>query len=152
MNNDFRCNCPITSALDIVGDKWTLVIIKQMLLEGKKTFKDFSESDEAIASNILSSRLKMLEEYKMISKEKLPHNKKTNIYLLTEKGLGLTPTIIELTLWSDGNIREYHSSLISDNRIEMVKNNKEETIKMLIESYKTKNWPQQNLNGIKTSV
>ena len=136
MNNDFRFNCPITSALDIVGDKWTLVIIKQMLLEGKKTFKDFSDSDEAIASNILSSRLKMLEEYKMISKEKLPHNKKTNIYLLTEKGLGLTPTIVELTLWSDGNIREYHSSIISDSRIEMVKNNKEESIKMIVKSYK----------------
>ena len=151
MEIKFRCDCPATCALDLVGDKWTLVIIKQMLLEGKKTFKDFSESDEAIASNILSSRLKMLEEFKMISKEKLPHNKKTNIYLLTEKGLGLTPTIVELTLWSDGNIREYHSSLISDNRIEMVKKNKEESIKMLVESYKTKNW-QQNLNGIKTSI
>ena len=138
MNNDFRCNCPITSALDIVGDKWTLVIIKQMLLEGKKTFKDFSESDEAIASNILSSRLKMLEEFKIITREKLPHNKKTNIYLLTEKGLGLTPTIIELTLWSDLNIREYHSSIISDSRIEMVKKNKEESIKMIVESYKHK--------------
>ena len=136
MNNNFRCNCPITSAIDIVGDKWTLVMIKLMLLEGIKTFKDFSESDEAIASNILSSRLKMLEEYKMISKEKLPHNKKTNIYLLTEKGLGLTPTIVELTLWSDGNIREYHSSIISDSRIEMVKNNKEESIKMIVKSYK----------------
>ena len=136
MNNDFRCKCPITSALDIVGDKWTLVIIKQILLEGKKTFKDFSDSDEAIASNILSSRLKMLEKYKMIRKEKLPHNKKTNIYLLTEKGLGLTPTIVELTLWSDGNVREYHSSIISDSRIEMVKKNKEEAIKMIVESYK----------------
>ena len=136
MKNSFRCNCPITTALDIVGDKWTLVIIKQMLLEGKKTFKDLSESDEAIASNILSSRLKMLEKYKMIRKEKLPHNKKTNIYLLTEKGLGLTPTIVELTLWSDGNVREYHSSIISDSRIEMVKKNKEEAIKMIVESYK----------------
>lgn len=136
MNNDFRCKCPITSALDIVGDKWTLVIIKQMLLEGKKTFKDFSESDEAIASNILSSRLKMLEKYKMIRKEKLPHNKKTNIYLLTEKGLGLTPTIVELTHWSDSNLREYHSSIISDSRIEMVRNNKEESIKMIVKSYK----------------
>ena len=138
MKNSFRCNCPITTALDIVGDKWTLVIIKQMLLEGKKTFKDLSESDEAIASNILSSRLKMLEEYKMISKEKLPHNKKTNIYLLTEKGLGLTPTIIELTLWSDLNIREHHSSIISDSRIEMIKKNKEESIKMIVENYKQK--------------
>lgn len=136
MTNKFRCNCPITSALDILGDKWTLVIIKQMLLERKKTFKDFSESDEAIASNILSSRLKMMEEYKIISKEKLPDNKKTNIYLLTEKGLGLTPTIVELTLWSDGNIREFHSSIISDSRIEMVKNNKEESIKMIVENYK----------------
>ena len=138
MNNNFRCNCPITSALDIVGDKWTLVIIKQMLLEGKKTFKDFSESDEAIASNILSSRLKMLEEFKIITREKLPHNKKTNIYVLTEKGLGLTPTIIELTLWSDLNIREHHSSIISDSRIEMVKKNKEESIKMIVEIYKQK--------------
>lgn len=136
MNNDFRCNCPITSALDIVGDKWTLVIVKQMLLEGKKTFKNFSESDESIASNILSSRLKMMEEYNIISKEKLPDNKKTNIYLLTEKGLGLTPTIVELTLWSDSNIREYHSSIKTDSRIEMVKNNKEESIKMIVESYK----------------
>jgi DNA-binding HxlR family transcriptional regulator len=136
MNNNFRCSCTITSALDIVGDKWTLVIIKQMLLEGKKTFKDFSDSDEAIASNILSSRLKMLEEYKMISKEKLPHNKKMNIYILTEKGLGLTPAIVELMLWSDGNIREFNSSIISDSRIEMVKNNKEESIKMIVESYK----------------
>ena len=66
----FAVIAPITSAIDIIGDKWTLVIIKQMLLEGKKTFKDFSESNEAIASNILSSRLKKLEEFKMISKGK----------------------------------------------------------------------------------
>jgi DNA-binding HxlR family transcriptional regulator len=72
MKNTFRCNCPITSALDIVGDKWTLVLIKQMLLEGKKTFKDFSESDEAIATNILSSSLKMLKAYKIISKKNCP--------------------------------------------------------------------------------
>jgi len=143
MKKIFRCNCPITSALDIVGDKWTLVIIKQMLFEGKKTFKDFSESDEAIASNILSARLKKLEEYNIISKGKLPDNKKTNIYLLTEKGLSLTPTIVELTLWSDGNIREFHPKLYSDDRIEMVTNNKEGFIKILRDNYKTENWSQQ---------
>jgi len=148
MKNTFRCNCPITSALDIIGDKWSLVIIKQMLFEGKKTFKDFSESDEAIASNILSSRLKMLEEYKIISKGKLPNNKKTNIYLLTEKGLSLIPTIVELTLWCEGNIREFHPELYSDDRIKMLKHNKEHFIKMLLENYKTENWPKQNLNNI----
>ncbi len=60
MNNKFRCNCPITSALDILGDKWTLVIIKQMLLQNKKTFKDFTNSEEAIATNILTVRMKNL--------------------------------------------------------------------------------------------
>ena len=145
MKDDFRCACPITSALDIIGDKWTLVIIKQMLLEDKKTFKDFSESSESIASNILSSRLKMLEEYKMISKCKLPDNKKTNIYLLTEKGLDLTPTIVELTLWSDENVREIHPNLYSDDRIEMVKKDKEGFIEILVKNYKEKNWQEQNL-------
>ena len=70
MKNQFRCTCPITSALDILGDRWTLVIIKQMLLEGKKTFKDFLESEEDIATNILSSRLKMLEKFDLIYKTK----------------------------------------------------------------------------------
>ena len=139
MNKKFRCNCPITSALDILGDKWTLVIIKQMLIEGKQTFKDFFESDEAIATNILSSRLKMLEEYKMIRKEKLPHNKKTNIYLLTEKGLSLTPVIVELALWGEDNLKMIHPSLVSDNRIEKLKKNKDITIKMLVDNYKVEN-------------
>ena len=139
MNKKFRCNCPITSALDISGDKWTLVIIKQMLIEGKQTFKDFLESDEAIATNILSSRLKMLEEYKMIRKEKLPHNKKTNIYLLTEKGLSLTPVIVELALWGEDNLKMIHPSLVSDNRIEKLKKNKDITIKMLVDNYKVEN-------------
>jgi DNA-binding HxlR family transcriptional regulator len=96
MRQDFRCDCPFTSALDIVGDKWILVIIKQMLIEGKETFKDFTEADEAIATNILSAKLKFLEEVGLIIKTQRPDNKKTNLYLLTEKGLALTPVLVEL--------------------------------------------------------
>jgi DNA-binding HxlR family transcriptional regulator len=81
MRQDFRCNCPFTSALDVLGDKWMLVIVKQMLIEGKETFKDFTEADEAIATNILSSKLKFLEEVGIIIKTKRPDNKKTNHYL-----------------------------------------------------------------------
>ena len=105
LNKFFRCNCPVTSALDIVGDKWTLVVIKLMLLEQKKTFKEFSESDESIAPSILSNRLKTLEKIGFITKQKLPDNQKTNHYFLTEKGLSLTPVIIELALWSHHNIK-----------------------------------------------
>ena len=95
----------IISAIDIVGDKWTLVIIKQMLLEHKKTFKEFSEGEESIATNILSSRLKNLENIGFISKMKPSDNKKTNLYPLTTKGLSLTPVIIELALWTNYNVK-----------------------------------------------
>ena len=143
MQNQFRCRCACTSALDIVGDKWTLVIIKDMILLKKRTFKDFSESDESISTNILSSRLKMLLEYEIIRKEKLPDNKQKNIYILTQKGLNLTPVIIDLMLWSDGNLRENHSTLVPTVQLDSVKNDKEGFISMLIENYKKKNWLQQ---------
>ena len=142
MENNFRCNCPITSALDIIGDKWSLVIIKQMLVQDKKTFKDFLESDESIATNILASRLKMLEKYEIITKEKLPNNKKVNLYILTEKGLELTPLIGELVIWSYNNISEYHTCLVPDERLEQLKNNKTEFLASVVENYKKENWKQ----------
>ncbi|MDB4286160.1 helix-turn-helix transcriptional regulator [bacterium] len=145
MENKFRCSCPCTSALDIIGDKWTLVIIKDMILSNKQTFKDFHESDEGIATNILSTRLKMLTEYKIIRKGKLPNNKQKNIYTLTEKGLDLTTTIVDLMLWSDRNLREYHSTLIPEEQFEPAKKDKEGFINMLVENYKKKNWLHQEV-------
>lgn len=139
MKSQFRCNCPITSALDILGDKWTLTLIKLMLVEGRKTFKDFLESKEAISSNILSDRLKMMGEYNIITKKSTPNNKKSNFYLLTEKGLDLTPTLVEITLWSDRNIREYHPTLMSEEKIAIIKKNKSQYINSLIENYKKQN-------------
>ena len=136
MKNDFRCTCPITSALDILGDKWSLVVIKQMLFEGRSTFKDFTDSPEAIATNILSARLKMLENYGIIEKAKLPTNKKTNIYTLTEKGYSLTPVLIELTLWSKYHIQEFNPGLNLDKELEKVEKNKEEAYQLIIDNYK----------------
>ena len=139
MELKFRCNCPITSALDILGDKWMLVIIKQMLTEDKKTFKDFTESDEAIATNILSSKLKCLEELGIIIKTQLPDNKKTNLYLLTEKGLALTPIIVELSIWSDENVRELNKIMSDSPEIAVMKSDKAAFIEMIKENYKAKN-------------
>lgn len=113
MNHKFRCDCPFTSALDVLGDKWMLVIVKLMLLEFKETFKDFMESEESIATNILSTKLKLLEEFEIIQKSKRPNNKKTNLYHLTEKGLALTPILVELATWSDAHLRDFHP-LIQD--------------------------------------
>ena len=127
----FRCDCPITSALDVVGDKWTLVIIKLMLLEYKKTFKDFYESDESIAPNILSARLKTLSKTGFITKVNHPDNKKTFIYNLTEKGLSLTPVITELASWSHNNVRESDIYMLNMN----IKN-KSKLNQQIIDKYK----------------
>jgi len=108
MKKEFRSGCPIASSLDIIGDKWTLLIIRDMLVEHKKTFKEISDSYEKIAPSILSARLKLLATYKLITKRKFPENKKENIYLLTEKGIHLAPLIIEFSLWGNSNVREFN--------------------------------------------
>ena len=135
MEEFFRCQCPITSGLDIFGDKWTLVIIKQMLFEEKSMFKDFTESQESIATNILSSRLKMLEKFGIIKKGNKPDNKKVNIYTLTEKGLSFTPILIELMIWSDENIQEFHPGLNIDPSLDTMRKNKEQSVKHIIKTY-----------------
>jgi DNA-binding HxlR family transcriptional regulator len=115
-----------------------LVIVKQMLLEGKETFKHFTESDEAIATNILSTKLKLLEDIGIVSKNKLPDNKKTNIYLLTEKGLALTPIIVELANWSDHHLRDVHPSLMNGEAIKLLRNDKSAFADMLKRNYREK--------------
>ena len=131
MKKEFRSGCPISSALDIVGDKWSLLIIRDMLVKHKKTFKEISDSDEKIAPSILSARLKLLESYKLIFKTKVPDNKKENIYLLTEKGIRLTPIIIEFSLWGNSNMREFNE--IDD--IEVLKLDKNLLIQRVQDSY-----------------
>ncbi|MEL6562613.1 MAG: helix-turn-helix domain-containing protein [Bacteroidota bacterium] len=138
MKQEFRCDCPITSALDVLGDKWMLVIIKQMLIEEMRTFKAFIESDEAISTNILSLKLKCLERYGLITRKNHPTNKKTKLYHLTEKGLSLTPIVVELALWSDNSLREFNPIMRESDELELMKKNKEKFIEKLKASYREK--------------
>ena len=138
MRQDFRCNCPFTSALEVLGDKWILVIVKQMLIEGKETFKDFTESEEAIATNILSAKLKFLEEVGLIIKTQRPDNKKTNLYLLTEKGISLTPILVELATWSDKNLRDIHPTIVNGEAMEFLRNDKTAFANEIEKKYKEK--------------
>ena len=133
MMKKFRSGCPISSTLDVLGDKWSLLIIRDMLIKHKKTFKEISDSDERIAPSILSARLKLLASYKLIFKTKAPNNKKENIYLLTEKGIRLTPIIIEFSLWGDSNMREFNQIDIIDG----LKADKSVIIKTIQDNYKS---------------
>ena len=133
MKKEFRSGCPLSSTLDIVGDKWSLLIIRDMLIKHKKTFKEISDSCERIAPSILSARLKLLASYKLIFKTKAANNKKENIYLLTEKGIRLTPIIIEFSLWGYSNMREFNQIDIIDG----LKADKSVVIKTTQDNYKS---------------
>lgn len=113
MKNIFRSSCPLASMLDVIGDRWSLLIVRDMIGAHKKTFKEISASNEAIAPSVLSSRLSLLESFDIITKRKLPSNKKENIYLLTKKGIDLTPLLVEGILWSDMHIRDFNPKMDS---------------------------------------
>lgn len=94
-----RSDCPISCSLDVFGDKWSLLIIRDVMLRGKLSYSEFLESEEKIATNILASRLKALEAAHILSKQVSPANKSKFLYHLTEKGIDLLPIIIEMMDW-----------------------------------------------------
>lgn len=95
-----KSNCPQYLALDVFGDKWTLLIIRDMIIEEKTHFREFLQSKEKIASNILTNRLQSMEEEGLIHKKNDPNHKQKIIYLLTRKGIDLFPILLENARWS----------------------------------------------------
>jgi len=95
-----RSDCPISSSLDVWGDKWSLLIVRDLMFSKQCTYGDFLKSDEKIATNILASRLLMLEQNGIITKQDHPESKVKVLYKLTEKGIDLMPLLIEINLWA----------------------------------------------------
>ena len=96
---DHRSRCPINLSLEVFGDKWSLIIIRDIMFSGKRYFRELLESEEKIASNILTDRLVMLEHEGIITKTDDPDHKLKFIYLLTEKGIDLLPIMAEIGAW-----------------------------------------------------
>lgn len=97
--NKTRSDCPISCSLDIFGDKWSLLIIRDIMLRNKVSYSEFLHSEENIASNILVSRLGVLEAENILVKEVSPENKSKFVYSLTQKGADLLPIVIEIMDW-----------------------------------------------------
>lgn len=95
-----RSHCPVNFGLEAFGDKWALLILRDIIFRGKKTFGEFLKSEEKFATNILTSRLEHLVEEGILTKEPLAEDSRKDAYLLTEKGLDLIPVIFEIILWS----------------------------------------------------
>lgn len=99
--NQKRSDCPISSSLDVWGDKWTLLIIRDLMEAKTCTYGDFLKSPEGIATNILAARLRALEEDGMVLKLDHPDSKAKVLYKLTQKGIDLLPVLIEINLWAE---------------------------------------------------
>jgi len=101
MDQKKRSNCPVSCSLDIWGDKWSLLIVRDLLDNQPCTYGDFLKAGEKIATNILATRLQMLEENGIITKSEHPDSKAKVLYQLTPKGIDLLPIIIEIGFWAD---------------------------------------------------
>lgn len=95
-----RSHCPINYALESFGDKWTLLIIRDLMFKAKQSYGDFLTSNEKISTNILADRLKRLEELGIVSKDVNEKNRSKVIYSLTQKGRDILPIMLEITEWS----------------------------------------------------
>ena len=97
---DLRSDCPINYALEFLGDKWSLLIIRDFVFEGKRYYKDLLNAKEGIATNVLSDRLKRLEAMGIVRSEKSEANRRMKQYTLTDKGKDLIPILLDIIEWS----------------------------------------------------
>ena len=94
-----RSTCPISFGLDIFGDRWTLLVLRDLVLHGKTRFAEMQASDEQIASNILADRLQRLECFGLIERLPDPDDRRQKVCRVTDKGLTLTPVLLEIAAW-----------------------------------------------------
>jgi DNA-binding HxlR family transcriptional regulator len=99
MSQTHRSSCPIACSLDLVGDRWTLLVIRDMMFLGKQRFEEFLESPEGISTNILASRLKSLEEMGLVEKQPYSNHPRRMNYQLTERGKSLRPILKAIAVW-----------------------------------------------------
>ena len=99
-NKRRQTGCPVAFGLDTFGDRWSLLVIREIMLRGKKTYSEFMEMDESIATNILIDRLKHLEAEGIVIKTRDPENRRSFVYTLTKKGRDLAPIMLEIIIWS----------------------------------------------------
>jgi DNA-binding HxlR family transcriptional regulator len=106
---DISPRCPISFAMNMLGDRWSLLIIRDMMLFGRRRYSEFLASGEGISTNILADRLKQMQQRGLVEKFGDPSNRKASVYLLTDKGLRLFPVLLEVIRW--GQQHDEHSMI-----------------------------------------
>jgi len=101
MSSKEKSNCPINLSLEVVGDRWTLLIIRDMMFAGKRHFREFLQSDEGISSRTLADRLQTLQEEGIVTRHDDPEHKLKAVYRLTQAGIDLLPVLLNLGSWGN---------------------------------------------------
>jgi len=107
-----RSGCPLNASVEMLGDRWSLLIIRDMMLRGSRTFKEFLQSYEGIASNILADRLRKLATHGIIATQQDPSDGRKQIYQLTKKGIDLAPVLTEMVLWAAAHEETENQALV----------------------------------------
>jgi DNA-binding HxlR family transcriptional regulator len=108
----WRSGCPLNASVEILGDRWSLLIIRDMMLRGFRSYKEFLTSYERIATNILADRLRNLEVHGIIESRKDPEDGRRLIYQLTRKGIELAPVLTEMVLWAAAHEETQNQALV----------------------------------------
>jgi DNA-binding HxlR family transcriptional regulator len=111
-----RSECPLNASVEMLGDRWSLLIIRDMMLRGSRTYKEFLDCYEGIATNILADRLRKLVAYGIITTKRDPADGRKLIYLLTAKGIDLAPVLTEMVLWAAGHEETGNQALVQQMR------------------------------------
>jgi DNA-binding HxlR family transcriptional regulator len=110
----WRSGCPLNASVEILGDRWSLLIVRDMMLRGFRSYKEFLESYEGIATNILADRLRKLEAHGIITTSREPSDGRRVIYSLTPKGIDLAPVLTEMVLWAAGHEKTENAALVRE--------------------------------------
>ncbi len=134
-----RSGCPVSMSLEQFGDRWSLLIIRDMMVRGYQTFKQFQESGEGISSNILSDRLRTLEAAGIVMPEPDENDARRVNYRLTQKGIDLAPVMLELLIWG----AKYEATAAPCALIAQMENSREQVI-----AETQRRWRQRDLTPL----
>ncbi len=133
-----RSGCPLNASIEMLGDRWSLLIIRDMMVRGFRTFKEFLESHEKIATNILADRLRKLESNGIIAVAPDPSDGRKSIYSLTPKGIDLAPVLTEMVLWAAA-----HENTGNQQLVKQMQKGKEQFIARVRQSLAEKTAPSK---------
>jgi len=109
---DWRSVCPISSGLDVLGDKWSLLIVRDLISHGTRTYSEFRESPEHVSTNILAARLRLLTHLGIIERTNPEGAARNNAFRLTASGEALRPVLEELGKWSQVHLKPLHPDIV----------------------------------------